>query len=226
MQNNRLKQALIATLDYEIEKYEQQMKQDSAHHFSRRYEKNKNSILHWSKQNKAQRIDFLSYKRMHMHKAAALIAAIVMILAAASTVVAVVKPEIFYKIKEGFVDWTINFEKNDFPESEFEYINPPVPEGYCIVDEVKEDGFYSLIYRNNREKEIGYEQVTADGTTISIDSEKAHPYRDTIGNTEVIVSEHGDIAQIIFNNGHYVFHLDGNCGKDVIYKIAEKMILE
>ena len=155
-----------------------------------------------------------------------LIAAVVILLAATSTALALIKPEIFYHIKEKITNWRITFQTSEEADAPvFAYIEPEVPEGYEIVDEAKGNSYYYITYRNDQGDTIGYSQMIPEDATISIDSEQAKPHEETHGGHGYIVYERTEASTVIFDNGDYVFALDGNCDKRLLFRIAEKLIL-
>ena len=223
---NKLKHALIMGVESEISEYYSYASSGQEHRFSNRYYRQKKRIIqHAEEMSRDRRVISRARPKATFRRAVAIAAVIVLMLATASTVVAVVKPEIFYSIKEKIISWDITFEKNDAEKSAgFEYIKPPVPDGYQLVEEEKGDGFYWLTYENEEGLTIDYEQYPPEGTNISIDSEQATPEKEMIGYQEIILWEKDKAAQIVFTDDNYVYCIGGNCGMDVIHDVVVKMI--
>lgn len=224
MEDSKLTQALILNLDQEINEYERNQKSEPAHLFSSHYQRKKKQILRLAEKGILGNAPALQSRRFRFRRTAVLIAAIVAVLAAATAAAAIVKPEVFYIIKEKITNWTITFDNSSTEKPAFAYIKPPVPEGYQIIDETKGPDFYYLTFRNESGQEISYDQNDPDSVSISIDSEQTTPKKESIEGVEVIISEHDGIAQIMYTDNRYVYVIDGNCEKDVLYNIVKEMI--
>lgn len=224
MYNNKLEQALILNLDQEISEYEKQLSVELSHSFSAHYQKKKKHILQWAEKTVDAGNRFQEYHRFRLRRTLLLVAAIVVVLAAVTTVTAIVKPEIIYIIKEKITNWTVTFDDDSSQRTVFTYIKPPVPEGFQLVDETKGADYYYLTYQNEIGQIISFDQNDPDSVSISIDSEQSTPERETIGETEVILWEHGDSAQIIYTDERYAYTISGNCGKEILFDIVRRMI--
>lgn len=222
--SNKLEQALLLNLDQEITAYEQQMSNDPVHHFSLRYNKKKKHILKWADKSSSSCDRVLDYRRFRARRVVVLVAAIVITLAAASTVIAIVKPEIFFIVKDKVTNWTITFVDDSSQRTVFTYIKPPVPEDFQLVDETRGADYYYLTYQNEMGQKISYDQNDPHSVSISIDSEQSTPEKESIGETEVIIWEHDDSAQIIYTDERYTYTIDGNCGKEILFDIVRRMI--
>lgn len=127
---NKLEQALTLNLDQEIIENEHQMANEPAHRFSARYKRKKKRILQWADKSFDSYNRVSDYRRFRLRRVAVLAAAVVITLAATSTVVAIVKPEIFFIVKEKVTNWIITFEDDNSQETAFTYTKPPVPEDF------------------------------------------------------------------------------------------------
>ena len=224
MDNSKLEQALILNLDQEIAEYEKKLSVEPLQLFSSHYQKKKKHILQWAEKTVDGNTRFPEYHRFRLRRTMLLVAAIVVVLAAATTVTAIVKPEIIYIIKEKITNWTITFDHGSTEESSFVYIKPPVPEDFRLVDETKGIDYYYLTFQNESGKEISYDQNNANSTSISIDSEQTIPEKKYIKGVGVIISEHDGIVQIMYTDNRYVYVIDGNCGKEMLFNIVKEMI--
>lgn len=225
MEQNNLKLALIMGVEEEISEYYDSAFSYQDYRFSKRYERQKKRIIkHAEKMAEDRKESRRTYARPVLRRAVAIAAVIVLMLATASAVVAVVKPEIFFIIKEKFVDWTITFDCTKTEETAFEYIMPPVPDGFEVVYEDKNPGFYMLVFRNKDGLEISYEQYPPEGTAIGMDNEQAHPRKEMIGDHEIVVWEKDQYVSIVFTDDRYVYSIDGNYGLEPVLDIAEEML--
>jgi hypothetical protein len=224
MENNNLKLALIMGVEEEISEY-YDASYGLEHRFSKRYERQKKRIIqHADEMANDRGVVRRAHARPTFRRAVAIAAVIVLMLASASTVLAIVKPEIFYNIKEKIIDWTITFDSTNTEDTAFEYIVPPVPDGYEIVAEDKGPASYLLTFRNKDGQEIGYEQYTPEGTAIGLDNEQAHPRKEMIGDQEIVIWEKDQYVAIIFTDDRYVYDIDGNCGLETVHDVVEKML--
>lgn len=106
-----------------------------------------------------------------------------------------------------------------------------IPEGY---EEVNRDVYFSginIIYENNQEKQIIWEQyVGATGLTLSIDNEfnryEKIPYEET--DMEIYLYEEKHRVSIYCEKGQYVYMITAtDCDKDILMKILKsKKIIE
>jgi len=221
---NKLEQALTLNLDQEILENEQQMANEPAHRFSARYKMKKKRILQWADKSFDSYNRVSDYRRFRLRRVAVLAAAVVITLAAASTVIAIVKPEIFFIVKEKVTNWTITFDDDNSQETAFTYIKPPVPEDFQLVDETKGADYYYLTYQSEMGQKISYDQNDPHSVSISIDSEQSTPEKENIGETEVIIWERDDSVQIIYTDERYTYAISGNCGKEILFDIVRRMI--
>ena len=220
MAENKMKQALILALEEEIAKAEEEMKNAPAHTFSKRHEKKIEKIIRDSETIREEDHAGRKYHRVKPKRIAAIIVAAILFVAAASVAVAVVKPQIYYIIKEKLISWDITFSNSqEEPSVTFEYIKPEVPEGYEVVEETKSELSYSVTYSDGS-NEIGYEQTVYDGLTVSLDNERHNNHEETLEGRTIIVSEGDTSTTIVFENGEYVFSVDGTCDESILYDVV------
>lgn len=225
MEQNNLKYALIMGVESEISEYYDYALSGREHQFSNRYNRQKKRILQRAeKMTNERRVVSRARPRATFRRAVAIAAVIVLMLATASTVVAIVKPEIFYNIKEMITDWSITFDENEAEKTDFEYVTPPIPDGYEIVAEEKGTASYFVTLRNKEGQELDYEQYEPEGTMISIDNEQAEPEKEMIGDQEIITWERDDMAQIVFTDDRYVYYVGGTCGMETAHDLVVKML--
>ena len=160
-----------------------------------------------------------------------LVAVLIMVLAMTAVAIAIIKPHIYYVIKESIISWDFNFEQeksepgrknNDF---HFTYIKPKTPDGYSIVKEEKESVGYSVEYKDDDGHSIYYTQQLPDALTVSIDSEKHKITKKEIGGNEVIIGVSDEDVLSICNDGNYVYDIDGTCDVDTITEMIESLLV-
>lgn len=154
-------------------------------------------------------------------------AIIVMLLAMAATAIGIVRPQIFYDIKERLTHWDIQFTQSsdEAVSPGFEYVSPTVPEGYRITNEVKGNNNYFIEFRNDNDESVRYEQMRPDGATVNIFNEDGDSTRQIINGHEAIITRWDDSSMIVIENGEYVFELEGNCGFSELYEMAENLTI-
>ena len=153
-------------------------------------------------------------------------AIIVMILAMAATAIGVVRPQIFYEIKEKLTHWDIQFTQNsdETVSPGFEYIRPPIPEGYRITEEVKTFEDYDITMEDDAGHVINYLQMGIDGTSLDLFNEKEDIRQTEINGRNAIVSHNGEMHTILIEDGKYAYLLEGECDYHILMKIAEELV--
>ena len=234
MNKDKLEYALTDVLDEEIIAYGEMGSQDH-HVFSRRYKKRKQKILQEATYGDRKFAYTNPYRAGHMsrrRRIAILAAVLIMILAMSAVVIAIIKPHIYYVIKEKVISWDISFEqekdetssKNDAVQ--FAYMKPKTPNGYSIVSENKESDRYSVEYKDDDGHSIYYSQYLPDDVTTSIDSERHKITKEKIGEYEVVIGVSDKDVLSICNDGNYVYDIDGTCDADTIKKMMESILLK
>ena len=152
-------------------------------------------------------------------------AIIVMILAMAATAIGVVRPQIFYDIKEKLTHWDIQFTQNsdEAVSPGFEYIRPPIPEGYRITEEVKSFEDYDITMEDDAGHVIYYLQMGIDGTSLDLFNEKEDIRQTEINGRNAIVSHNGDMHSILIEDGKYAYLVEGECEYDILLDIVKQM---
>lgn len=219
-----LKQALTELREEQTSEYEELMKKQARHKFSRIYLKRRKAVIDMTSQAAKAMHDDYKYRAVKRFSLrTALVAAIVMILATVS-VIAIAKPEIIFNIKEKITHWKIEVRHENTEErsDEFVLLRPDAPDGYEIVDEI-EEGSYYIIYRNAKGDEIVYEQNSGN-PNIYLDSEGIDIYETTINGHKAIISRHSENATtIIIEDGEYLYLISGHCPFEDVYDFAEKL---
>ena len=153
-------------------------------------------------------------------------AIIVMILAMTVTTIGVLRPQILYDIKEKLTHWDIQFTQNsdETVSPGFEYIRPPIPEGYRITEEVKTFEDYDITMEDDVGHVINYLQMGIDGTSLDLFNEKEDIRQTEINGRNAIVSHNGEMHTILIEDGKYAYLLEGECDYHILMKIAEELV--
>ena len=234
MNKDKLEYALADVLDEEIIAYGE-MGSQYHHVFSRRYKKRKQKILQDATYGDRKFAYTNSYRTGHMshrRRIAILAAVLIMILAITAVAIAIIKPHIYYVIKEKVISWDISFEQekdetgSKIDAVQFAYMKPKTPNGYSIVSEDKESDRYSVEYKDDDGHSIYYSQYLPDDVTTSIDSERHKITKEKIGEYEVVIGVSDRDVLSICNDGNYVYDIDGTCDADTIKKMMESILLK
>ncbi len=150
---------------------------------------------------------------------ALLIAAI--LLAVATTAVAV----------PSFREFTVN---KFFNHSEYEVVDKDktyevdsltlkyIPEGFVKTDGLESDISYESFFENGEKNFLVSKNTLNAG--IGFDTEKYPSEKIIINGMEAVYYRADDISGgIIFNNGKYIYSVDGNVGKEELVKIAQNI---
>jgi len=221
MNENNLRNALLQVIDERIGIYDEKFAFEPEHIFSKRYEKRKNNIIRVADRTRK----YLPVK-FSLHRAGSFIAAIILVLAMTTTVLAIVKPEIFYLIKNKIIEWEIRFEQeNADTEKPLEYIRPTLPKEYELVDEVVWGGGQELTYEDKAsDKWIDFSQGEPKGVTIGVDAEHGKFEKEIYNGNEILAWHLDDASMLIFNDGNYVYTVSGNCDPAILYGVIDEII--
>ena len=153
------------------------------------------------------------------------VAILALTFAMAATVIGIVRPQIFYEIKERIDGWDIRFSRtsDETVSSGFRYIKPGAPEGFVISEEIKGGSNYFIEYTNDKGESIQYEQMRPDAATASIYNEDGKISHRTINGRKAIITEWKDSNMIVIQDGEYVYDLEGNCSLNILYAMAERL---
>lgn len=97
-----------------------------------------------------------------------------------------------------------------------------IPSGYKKAEEEQSDYFYLVIYKNG-DKHFCVEKE-ALSTSIGFDTEEYDSEKITINGMDAVYFRSDDVNNgLIFNNGEYIFVVNGNIDKDELINIAENV---
>lgn len=216
-----IKEALISAYDYEAEILEAQAASSELHVFSEKYREKMQNI---SRMARHRYVTVMHGRR----RLALVVAAIIAIMIAATvTTIAIVRPQIFYHIKEHVDSWEYTFTQKD-PEklaSGFEYKEPEIPEGYKIIEENRDAEYFSydVYYEDKKGHFIHYDQKDIE-SGYSMNMTNTSRQKDIVisGNKATLFSE-DDTYTILWNDGYYVYTLYGDCDKKTLVQMAESI---
>lgn len=172
---------------------------------------------------------YVSVGRRRIRRAAALALAAALIMATAVCGVAVTKPLVKWLTsqneEEGALE--IQFEiddPNDLTGGEFIYIVPEIPEGYEIVTEQEEKGYFYVEYKNEADEVIYFSQSTmSESRVMGMDNETGELNETLVNGNQGYEWSNGKFHSLTWSNGIYLFDLAGICEIDQLYKIAESI---
>ncbi len=216
---NGFEKAFIQVIDERIQRYEENLALEPRHVFSKAYNKRKNRLIRSA--NKSDRKFGVGF---NFHRAGVVLAAIILALAMTTTVIAIVKPQIFYKIKSRLVEWDIRFEQktNGSDIQPFEYRKPKLPKEYKLVEEDKIPGSQELSYKDESTNTwIDFSQDDPNGVSFGIDAEHGKFYKKKYNGCEILVWDLGEVTSFIFNDGYYIYMISGNCSRSILYGIVD-----
>ena len=220
-QDMLIQQALIDYYAQEYEKYEQLTSDVPEHTFSTEFTRRIRTVF------KASEKKYISLSRLRLRRAAVIAAAIIMVLASTVATLAVVRPQILFDITRRATNWMIEFRQEGTEEGagKFTRITPRTPDGYYIRnEEYLDDIEYYIEYTDGEGGFIRYTQATSDGSIAYLDADDIQIERDTIDGHEVITSVDDQLSAVFFEDGEYIYNIDGNCDADQLMQIAIEIL--
>lgn len=228
MNRDNFKKALADILDEEIAEYSK-AEIESAHIFSHHYKARKKQII--SEQGEYH---FVAHHRHGYsprgRRIAILVAVLIMVMAMTAVAVAVIKPHIYYVIKETLTSYDITFDRvaEDDPDARrganFCYMKPKTPNGYHVTEQQKYNDYYSIDYADNNGHMIFYSQYLPEDTKTFFDSERHKIHVELIEGNEVIIGVSEKDVLSICNNGNYVFDIGGNCDEMIVKEMMRSVL--
>ena len=161
----------------------------------------------------------LKGKRIRRAVLAAIIAAL--IFAMSITALAVIKPGIYYKIREliGYLDIVPQYEERPEDAPDFTPVMPAAPEGYQETEETHTADSFSIEYRDDQGHIISIYQFVPDGSRVYQDAGEGER-KEYINGHEALITEQEDITTIITDNGESVIILSGTCDYEDLHDLA------
>lgn len=205
------------------------------HIFSREFEKKMNHLLH--DYYNTEKLSPICGKELYkpvrvkvfghaLRKSVVAILAAILIIGSAVAAVAIVRPDIFFAIKEKLTHWDITPHQNEPSETSRDFTprKPNLPAGYRIIDESLDECGYYLVLENEIGNRLNYSQQLAEGFSINVDSEERKFENEVINGRDVVIAKDKDgTTTIIAEDGVYVFVITGYDSYSAAYEIAKNI---
>jgi len=203
---NNLQMALLQVMNEDAQNCVEAAATEPRHIFSEEFEVRRRQIVRM-----AECRSVVKRKIRFSRHAVALITAILLLLALTATAVAVMKPQIYYKIRDGLKARQITFEQEGNTQTgEFKYIKPDTPDGFEIVYENKTEASYTVVYDDSEGREIIYSQDRPSGLSRNIDNERGEFSEIEICGQKIMVHKTEDVQTWVFDDGEYVYMISGD----------------
>ena len=224
---NNLQKALLDIREERIIEYDQLLSQHPKHTFSRRYCARKKRIIKDYSHNNSVTVRGNNHNSTcRLSFRTILVAILIMILATAS-VIAIVKPKIYYDIKEMIDRWRITFSvEGESEEDRFEPIMPVIPSGFELVSEEVDEYSYSLQLRNQEGKVITYDQSKPDGVSIIIDKENHSTHKEYYKDHEIVISKSKAAVTVLCEDNKYIYLIAGDVDESLLIHMIESLPIE
>lgn len=133
--------------------------------------------------------------------------------------------EVITRVWEEFTSITFKSEK-EIIDRKLVAINPDyIPEGFSILEEDVNDYVNTVIYENEINEEIIYEQILISNGEIIFDTEDVEVKTMNIGNQTINFFTNKEVSQIYWNDDLYIYTLNSAIDMEETLKMA-KSILE
>lgn len=161
-----------------------------------------------------------------LRKSVVAILAAILIIGSALATVAIVRPDVFFAIKEKLTQWVITPHNNEHGElsRNFTPKKPNPPTGYRIIEERLDESGYYLVFENERGNRLNYSQQFAEGFSINVDSEEREIENEVINGKDIVIAEDKDgMLTIVTEDGTYVFIITGYDSSSAVYEMVRNI---
>lgn len=227
MTNDILKQALIISMERELEIIPSSASLKDYHNFSADFEKKMKYLI---KKANIKYINInININKFRIRKSIVAASLILIIVTASMSVEAIRMPVIRLteKIYTEFSEILFENEDNiEVPEKIEEiYVPAYIPEGYTLKEEVNDmRSMHFFFYTNEEGQEISVEQMTFN-VSMAVDTEGITTEEITInGMTGIIYTKRG-LTSIIVNDNRYVHFISGYESREELIKIVESLYI-
>ena len=198
--------------------------EDLSHRFSKKIVRKMNKLIRQEKRTPFMR-SFISYSK----RIAVIILIFTTIAFATAMSVEAYRVKFFEIVTEVWEEFTsIIFKSKDHINDNNKLI-PAIPEyipkGFSILEESTSEHLYRVIYINENNREILYEQRALSYGEIILDTENIKTETMEIGNQKITLFVNKGVNQIYWDDSSYSYTLISSINKDEIIKMA-KSILE
>lgn len=208
---------------------------ETPHSFSNGFEMKMNQLLREQKhvETSTPPLEAELYKpvrvkifRHALRKSVVAILAAILIIGSAVATVAIVRPDLFFAIKEKITHWVITPHNNEHSELSHDFTpkKPAPPTGYRIVDERLDESGYYLVFENEHGNRLNYSQQFAEGFSINVDSEEREIENEVINGKDIVIAEDkDDMITIVTEDGNYVFVITGYDSASAAYEMVRNI---
>ena len=126
--------------------------------------------------------------------------------------------------KQGTLDVTFEFDENQVPDSTVTTL-PATPAGYTISEEYNDNSSCIIVYSDSQANQIIYSHNSIENMDISIDNEDAVFELTTINGCKGYSSSKDGTNALYWASGTYFYELQGTCDMDILWQMAESMVL-
>ena len=223
MSNGIIKEALIISMDRELETIPSNVNLKDYHSFSANFEKKMKGLK------KKANIKYININKFRIRKSIVAASLILIVLTASMSVEAVRMPVIRLteKIYTEFSEILFENEDNiEVPEKiEEVYVPAYIPEGYILKEEVNNmRSMHFFFYTNEEGQEISVEQMTFN-VSMAVDTEGITTEEITINGMSGIIYTKRGLTSIIVNDNRYVHFVSGYESREELIKIVESLYI-
>ena len=215
--NEWIRQALTERMDLEYDEWERKLTRMEEHVFSYSFEQRMKKIF------PAAEKPYVIIRRHAIRRAVLIVALMIL---AASVVIAITAPKIYYMIQKSPVSWDVHFFQEDPQElipEEMDIIVPDYPEGFSVTNTEQFPGAFIIDLKNESGAEITYNQIDAN-SGITLDAEGELIQEEVINGINCVVTFDKGRYTLVFDNGYYVFLIEGDCSLSILKQMMEEII--
>lgn len=162
-------------------------------------------------------------------RAAIIVLAIMISLTATTFGVKAIRQTVIKFITETFEKFTAVSVEDEEPVVQDDIVKAVpqyIPEGYTLESEVDSGIFYKVIYINQENVFISYNQKINFGTIYNVDTEDIEYDTININSLEGIKYIKNGINTVVFADKNYIYTIYGHVSFDELIKMAESIITE
>lgn len=196
---------------------------DLSHKYSKKFKRKMNRLLKEEKRSPSFN-RFVNYGK----KVAMIFLIVASVIFATTMSIEAYRARFFEKVIEILEDYTsITFDTDeDVVVEDLVPIAPEyIPEGFSVYEEEIHSTRNTVIYRNQEDIEIFYEQMILGHGQVILDTEGIEIEHIDIGSYEVMIFTNKGFTQLHWDNGRYMYSLISSIDRDELIKIAESIIM-
>lgn len=223
MDNEILRNALLASMENELNAIPSSGDLEEYYVFSAEFDKKMKTII------KKSKIKYVNIDKFRVRRSIVAASLIIFIAAASMSVEALRLPviKLTEKIYTEFSEILFNNEENiEVPEMiEDVYVPAYMTEGYTLIEENKDMRLmHFLVYSNDKDQLIMVDQFTLS-VSMAVDTEGITTEEITIKDKSGIIYSKNGLTSIIINDNKYVYMISGYESREEIIKIAESLYI-